>query len=38
MVCVREYIDGRLAIFDGPRCLVRYDAQGVEINEAAPVA
>jgi hypothetical protein len=38
MVCVREYIDGRLAIFDGPRCLVRCDAQGVEIDEPAPVA
>jgi hypothetical protein len=38
MVCVREYIDGRLAIFDGPRCLVRYDAQGVEIHDPAPIA
>jgi hypothetical protein len=27
-VCVHEYPDGRLAIFDGPRCLVRFDPQG----------
>jgi transposase len=25
---VREYPDGRLAIFDGPRCLARYDPAG----------
>jgi len=24
-VRVHEYPDGRLAIFDGPRCLARYD-------------
>jgi hypothetical protein len=28
MVEVRAYPDGRLAIFDGPRCLARYDADG----------
>lgn len=27
-VCVHEYPDGRLAIFDGPRRLARYDANG----------
>ena len=37
-VCLHEYPDGRLAIFDGPRCLVRYDAQGVPIDEPAPAA
>ena len=35
VVCVHEYPDGRLAIFDGPRCLARFDARGVEIDEAA---
>jgi hypothetical protein len=25
---VHEYPDGRLAIFDGPRCLVRFDPKG----------
>lgn len=35
VVCVHEYPDGRLAIFDGPRCLVRFDAQGVQIDEPA---
>ena len=33
VVCVHEYPSGRLAIFDGPRCLVRFDAQGVPIDE-----
>jgi hypothetical protein len=37
-VCVHEYPDGRLAIFDGPRCLVRFDATGVPIDESAPAA
>jgi transposase InsO family protein len=32
-VCVHEYPDGRLAIFDGPRCLARYDADGGPIDE-----
>jgi hypothetical protein len=27
-VRVHEYPDGRLAIFHGPRCLARYDAEG----------
>jgi len=27
-VRVHEYPDGRLAIFDGPRCLARFDARG----------
>ena len=27
-VRVYEYPDGRLAIFDGPRCLVRFDPKG----------
>lgn len=34
MVEVREYPDGRLAIFDGPRCLARYDANGGVLDEA----
>lgn len=29
MVRVHEYPDGRLAIFDGPRCLARYGRDGV---------
>lgn len=33
MVCVHEYPDGRLAIFDGPRCLARYEANGDPIDE-----
>jgi hypothetical protein len=32
-VCVHEYPDRRLAIFDGPRCLARYDANGGPIDE-----
>src|SRR6478735_1792790 len=35
LVCVHAYTDGRLAIFDGPRCLARFDPQGVEIDEPA---
>jgi len=27
-VRVHQYPDGRLALFDGPRCLARYDQQG----------
>jgi hypothetical protein len=27
-VRVHEYPDGSLAIFDGPRCLVRFDPKG----------
>ncbi len=33
-VRVHAYPDGRLAIFDGPRCLVRFDAQGEPIDAA----
>lgn len=35
-VKVRDYPDGTLAIFHGPRCLARYDAQGRQI--AVPTA
>ena len=35
-VKVRQYPDGTLAIFHGPRCLARYDAEGRQI--AAPTA
>jgi transposase len=31
-VRVHEYPDGRLAIFDGPRCLVRFDADAKPID------
>ena len=31
-VCLREYPDGRLALFDGPRCLVRYAPEGGSID------
>jgi transposase len=37
-VCVHEYPDGRLAIFDGPRCLARYNANGVSTDEPTPSA
>ncbi len=33
MVEVRAYPDGRLAIFDGPRCLARYDADGRGLDD-----
>jgi hypothetical protein len=36
-VRVHEYPDGSLAIFDGPRCLQRYDNQG-RINDGAEQA
>jgi len=32
-VKVRQYPDGALAIFHGPRCIGRYDARGSEIGE-----
>ena len=32
-VKVRQYPDGALAIFHGPRCIGRYDAKGREIGE-----
>jgi hypothetical protein len=31
-VRVHEYPDGRLAIFDGPRCLARYDRKGQSLD------
>ena len=34
-VRVHEYPDGRLAIFDGPRCLARYDPAGTLLAEQA---
>src|SRR5438105_9975005 len=34
---VREYPDGTLAVFHGPRCLARYSAQGIELI-AVPTA
>ena len=36
IVRVHEYPDGRLALFDGPRCLARFDADGVLAEPAAP--
>ncbi|MEO1767026.1 hypothetical protein [Thiobacter aerophilum] len=27
-VRVHRYLDGKVALFHGPRCLARYDAQG----------
>ena len=33
-ICVHEYPDGTLAIFDGPRCLARCDASGAMIEPA----
>ena len=33
-VKVREYPDGTLAVFHGPRRIARYSAQGVEIAES----
>jgi hypothetical protein len=37
-VRVHEYPDGRLAIFDGPRCLARYDAGGTLLDPVLPAA
>jgi helix-turn-helix protein len=37
-VRVHEYPDGRLAIFDGPRCLARYDANGSMVEPTVPHA
>ena len=34
-VKVRQYPDGALAIFHGPRCIGRYDARGSEIGRAS---
>jgi Helix-turn-helix domain len=38
MVRVHEYPDGRLAVFDGPRCLARYDQQGGLVDALARAA
>lgn len=35
-VKVREYPDGTLAVFHGPRCLGRYDAEGRQIAAPTP--
>jgi hypothetical protein len=35
-VKVRDYPDGTLAIFHGPRCLARYDADGRQIAAPTP--
>jgi hypothetical protein len=37
-VRVRQYHDGTHAIFHGPRCLGRYDAAGVLIDELKQAA
>ena len=37
-VKVREYPDGTLGIFHGPRCIGRYDASGQEIAAPTPVS
>ena len=37
-VRVHEYPDGQLAIFDGPRCLARYDQDGKPSAIAVPRA
>lgn len=37
-VRVHEYPDGSLAIFDGPRCLVRFDPKGRQADETSQAA
>ncbi|MSP68537.1 MAG: ISNCY family transposase [Alphaproteobacteria bacterium] len=37
-VRVHEYPDGRLALFDGPRCLARYDATGGLLDDQSRAA
>jgi hypothetical protein len=37
-VRVHEYPDGGLAIFHGPRCLAKYDAEGKPIREQKTIA
>jgi Helix-turn-helix domain len=37
-VRVHQYPDGRLAIFDGPRCLARFDPKGRESNALSQAA
>ena len=38
VVRVHEYPDGSLAIFDGPRCLARFDPKGRESNVSSQAA
>ena len=38
MVRLHEYPDGQFAVFDGPRCLARYRADGTLIEPAVPHA
>ncbi len=38
IVRLREYPDGRLAVFDGPRCLARYQPNGALVDPAVPHA
>jgi hypothetical protein len=37
-VRLHEYPDGRLALFDGPRCLARYDAKGGLLDASSRAA
>jgi hypothetical protein len=37
-VRVHEYPDGNLAIFDGPRCLVRFDPKGRQADDTSQAA
>ncbi|MCX7626807.1 MAG: hypothetical protein N2Z69_00075, partial [Methylophilaceae bacterium] len=37
-VRVHRYVDGRLAIFHGPRCLARCDADGQLLDAGVKVA
>ena len=37
-VRVHEYPDGRLAVFDGPRCLARYDPTGAPLDARSQAA
>jgi len=37
-VKVREYPDGSLAVFHGPRCIARYDAAGHHITDPTPAS
>lgn len=37
-VCVHQYIDGRLSLFHGPRCLARFTPEGTLITHSEEVA
>jgi hypothetical protein len=37
-VRVHDYPDGTLAIFHGPRCLARHQADGSPLDDARPLA